>query len=143
MIELRITLRNAGELALLHATLQKIDDARKAADEAYYQSVDDATVAGAVDILTREVPAPQLEAPGYAEAAKDPEFVAEQLALVGEAPAPSVEQVTLALKAYIDRVGVPLAIEAVKEFGVTRVSDIPEDKRAAFLAKVAPAKVAA
>lgn len=136
MIYLKLVLRDASELALLQTALDQIYTKRKAADEAYYQAVDDAAVAGAVDILTREIPAPQLEAPGYAEAAKDPEFVAEQLALVGEAPVPTVAEATAALQAYIVRAGVPAAIEAVREYGVKQVSQIPDDKRAEFIAKV-------
>lgn len=66
-----------------------------------------------------------------------PETAAEKAAIVpvpAPAAAPSLESVCAALQKFVNAHSLPAAMQIVKVFEVAKMKDLPEDKRADFLA---------
>lgn len=86
---------------------------------------------------TTETAAPALTPVATTEQPAVEAVAAEQAPIPAASTAPSLEDARAALKRVVDdqNRGAAAGMANLKAFGVTRVGDLPEDRRAAFIAK--------
>lgn len=129
MIEVKLILHDAIEINMV-AQLQQMLEMKRTQDNARSFEVPLA----ADDRTAEQADMPAVDA-AYAEAAADPVFVAEMVAVAEGVPVPDDVSTMRAFTQFAQKNGVEAARELLASFDVKLLKNLPLEQRAAFVAR--------